>query len=95
MSDRAEQALLERAARPGWETLMMGEYVHRYPLRDMEPHRPTRMCGCGPRCVPGGNAQLESGLWAPVKATFIHRAFDGRDLVEACEAGTLVAGGGV
>lgn len=37
-------------------------------------------------------AELESGVLAPVKATYFHYAFDGRDLVEACEAGVLAPG---
>ncbi len=78
-----------RQHRPGWETLHLDGRVHRYPLRDLSPHRPSGSCACKPTRHAGGEAQLEGGLWVPVKATYLHHAFDGRDLVEACESGTL------
>ncbi len=89
MSSRATEAWEAATQRPGWEVLLTGEKVHRYPLRDLSPHRPSGLCPCRPARKAGGMAQVESGLWVPIKATYFHHAFDGRDLVEACEAGVL------
>ncbi len=87
---RATEAWAAAAARPGWEVLLVEGRVHRYPLHDIQQHLPSGRCECSPRRVAGGQAQLESGLWAPVKATYLHHAFDGRDLVEMVEAGMPV-----
>ncbi len=89
MSTRATEAWEAATQRPGWEVLLVEGRVHRYPIRDIAPHKPSSRCECSPTRKPGGQCQVESGLWIPVRATYFHHAFDGRDLVEACEAGVL------
>jgi hypothetical protein len=46
--------------------------VHVYPVNDLEPHAMSRFCWCGPTCsqAPGEDVLV------------VHRAFDGRDLIE-------------
>ncbi len=88
ISERRFEALAGMADRPGWEMLCVDGRVHRYPLRDLERHRPDARCGCRPRrerC--GGEAELVDGGRVEIVAVYLHNAFDGRDLVEAVERG--------